>query len=36
MDDIYKDFEECNPNEKRKIVIAFDDMIAVMLCNKKY
>ena len=35
MGDIYKDFEECNPNEKRKIVIVFDDMIAVMLCNKK-
>ena len=28
MDDIYKNFEECNPNKKRKILIVFDDMIA--------
>ena len=33
-DDIYKSVEECNPNKKRKILIAFDDMIADML-NKK-
>ena len=25
---------ECNPNKKRKILIAFDDMIADMLINK--
>ena len=33
MDDIYKDIEEYNPN--KKILIAFDDMIANMLNNKK-
>ena len=27
--------EEKNPNKKRKIFIAFDDMIADMLSNKK-
>ena len=31
MDDIYINIEECNPNKKRKILIAFDDMIAVCL-----
>ena len=30
-DDIYKNIEEYNPNEKRKILIVFDDMIAVIL-----
>ena len=35
MDDIYKNIEENNPNKKRKILIAFDDMIADMLSNKK-
>ena len=35
MDDIYINIEECNPNKKRKILIAFDDMIADMLSNKK-
>ena len=35
MDDIYKNFEEYNPNEKRKILIAFDNLIADMLSNKK-
>ena len=34
MDDIYKNIEECNPNKKLKILIAFDDMIADMLTNK--
>ena len=28
MDDIYKNFEEYNPNKKRKILIVLDDMIA--------
>ena len=27
MDDIYQNIEECNPNKKRKILIAFDDML---------
>ena len=31
MDDIYVNFEEYNPNEKGKISILFDDMIAYML-----
>ena len=33
MDDIYKSIEEYNPNEKRKILIVFDDMIADILIN---
>ena len=33
--DIYKNIEDYNPNKKRKILIAFDDMIADMLSNKK-
>ena len=33
MDDIYKNIEEYNPNEKRKILIVFDDMIAEILIN---
>ena len=35
MDDIDKTVEEFNPNKKRKILIAFDDMIADMLSNEK-
>ena len=35
MDDSYKNFEEHNPNKKRKILIVFDDMIADMLSSKK-
>ena len=35
MCDIYKNIEEYNPNEKRKIFIVFDDMITDMLNNKK-
>ena len=27
--------EECNPNKKRKTLIAFDDIVADMLSNKK-
>ena len=34
MDDIYKNIEEYNPNKQRKILIAFDDMIADMFSNK--
>ena len=34
MDDIYKNTEECYPNKKRKILIAFDNVIAVILSNK--
>ena len=32
---MYKNIEEYNPNNKRKILIVFDDMIADMLSNKK-
>ena len=35
MGDIYKNIKEYNPNKKRKKLIAFDDMIADMLSNKK-
>ena len=34
MDEIYKNIEEYNSNEKRKTLIVFDDMIADMLSNK--
>ena len=34
MDCIYENIKENNPHEKRKILIAFDDMIADMLSNK--
>ena len=35
MNGIYKNIEENNPNKKRKILIAFDNLIADMLSNKK-
>ena len=35
MQGIYKNIEEYNPGKKRKLVIIFDDMIAVMISNKK-
>ena len=35
MYDIYKNVEECNPNKKQKILIAFADIIADMISNKK-
>ena len=34
MQDVYKNTEDYNPREKRKILIVFDDMIADMV-NKK-
>ena len=34
-DNIYKNIEEYNPNEKPKILIVFEDMIADVLINKK-
>ena len=30
-DDVHKNIEKYNPNKKRKILVAFDDMIADML-----
>ena len=35
MQDVYKDIEEYNPNKERQVLIAFDDMIADMINNKK-
>ena len=35
VDDICNRIEQCNPNKKRKILIAFDDVIVDMLTNKK-
>ena len=35
MQDIYKSIEECNLGKKRKVLIAFDNMIADMINNKK-
>ena len=35
MNDIYKNIEEYNLNNKRKILIIFDDTIADILSNRK-
>ena len=35
MQDLYKNIESYNPGKKRKVLIAFDDMIADMINNKK-
>ena len=35
MDNIYKNIEEYNPNQKHKTLIVFDDMVADMISNKK-
>ena len=35
MEDVYKNIENYNPGKKRKMLIAFDDMIADMIINKK-
>ena len=35
MNDFHKNIEEFNPNEKRRILIVFDDMTADMFSNKK-
>ena len=34
IDDIYKNIEEYNPNKKRKILIAFDEMVTDILSKK--
>ena len=36
MDDDYENIDEYKPNRKTKILIAFDDMIADIMTNKKY
>ena len=35
MQDIYKNIEEYNSGNKRKVLIVFDDIIADMIDNKK-
>ena len=35
MLDVYKNIEDYNPDQKRKVLIVFDDMIADMINNKK-
>ena len=35
MDDIYKNIKNYNPNNKRKILMVFDGIIASVLSNKK-
>ena len=35
MNDTYKNIEDYNLNEKRKLLIAFDNMITDLLSNQK-
>ena len=35
MQDVYKNIEDYNPRKNRKVLIAFNDMIADMINNKK-
>ena len=35
MSDVYKNIEDYNPDNKRKLLIVIDDMIADMINNKK-
>ena len=36
MNDVYENIDHYNLNRKRKILIAFDDMIAYIMTNKKF
>ena len=36
MNDVYANIDNYNPNRKRKILIALDDMIADIMTNKKF
>ena len=36
MDDVCNNFDDCNPNRNRKILIVFDDMIADIMTNEKF
>ena len=36
MDDVYENIYDYNPSRKRKIIIAFDDMIADIMVSKKF
>ena len=35
ISDVYKNIKECNPGKKLKVLVAFNDMIADMINNKK-
>ena len=35
MDDVYEDIDNYNPKRNKKVLIAFDDMIANIMSNKK-
>ena len=35
MHDVYKNIDNYNPDKENKILMAFDDMIADMINNKK-
>ena len=34
IDNVYKNLEDYNPTKKRRVLIAFDDLIALMKSNK--
>ena len=36
MDEVYENIDDYNPNRKRKILIAFDDMNADIMANKNF
>ena len=36
MNDVYENFDNCNLNRRRKILIVFDDMIVDIMTNKKF
>ena len=36
IDDVYQNIDDYNPGRKRKILIAFDDIIADIMSNKKF
>ena len=36
MDDVYENIDNYNPSRKRKVLIAFDDMIADLMSNEKF
>ena len=35
MDEVYENIDDYNPNRKRKILIAFDDMVTDIMSDKK-
>ena len=36
MDDVYENNDDYNPTRKRKTLIVFNDMIAVIMSNKEF